>query len=89
MRKLDYALLSAESMADPKKRALMLAQAAIEESRTLALIAQVLQEAEFAATSVTDPLEREQTVAAVNKAMERVGYNTRRKMFQLHRNTQA
>lgn len=89
MRKLDYALLSAESTTDPKKRALMLAQAAIEEARTLDLIAQVLHEAEFAASAITDPFERERTVAAVNKAMERIGYNNRRKMFQLNRNTHA
>lgn len=83
MRKLNYALLSAQSITDPQKRALMLARAALEEAQTLHLLAQVLAEAEEAAFSIEDPDVREKALLAVEKTMQRVGYDREHHIFMI------
>ncbi len=86
MRKLNYALLSAQSIADPQKRALVLTRAALEEVQTLQLLAQVLAEAEAAAADIEDPEVREKALLAVEKTIQRVGYDRDHQIFMVPQN---
>lgn len=83
MQILNYTLQSAQNIADPKQRAQMLLNAAIEQARTVQLIAQILDAAEQAAMSVENPSDRTVLLRSVEKVMERMGYNAETGTFQI------
>lgn len=83
MRKLRFTLASAADIRDPKKRATMLAAAALEEVETILLLGRALHEAEQAALLVDDPEQRQQVLEGVYRVMERAGYDSKHKAFLL------
>ncbi len=83
MQKLNYTLHSASSIPDPKKRTQLLLGAAIEQMRTVQLLAQILEAAEDAAMSVDDPAERESLVQSVEKVMQKMGYDAEASAFKV------
>lgn len=88
MRKLRFTLQGAQEVADPKKRATMLATAALDEVETVLLLGRVLHEAEQAALQIEDDAQREQVLAMVQRVMERAGYDSKHKAFLLKKAAQ-
>jgi rubrerythrin len=81
MRKLKYTFMSAADVKDPRKRAQMLATAALEEVETVLLVAKALHLAEKAAREVEDPALQERTLEKLQLAMERSGYDIETRTF--------
>lgn len=89
MRKLRFTLASSQEVHDPKKRANMLAAAALEEVETILLIGRALHEAEQAALLIEDDGQRQQVLDNVYRVMERAGYDSKHKAFLLKKAAQA
>jgi len=85
MRKLRFTLATAQTVHDPKKRATMLAAAALEDVESILLLGRALHEAEQAALLIEDPEERQQMLESVHRVMERAGYDSKHKAFLLKR----
>ena len=75
MRKINYTLMTAKDIDDPRVRANMLVRAALEEAQVLPLLAQVLDTALQAAIEIDDEMERRKILAKVEKAIQRLGYD--------------
>lgn len=84
MRELEYALLSAQNMTDPKQRSLMLISTIVKQARVIELMARVLREAEAASNEIEDPTAREKALLALSKAKGKVGYDPERRIFHIH-----
>lgn len=81
MRKLKYTLLSAADVRDPRKRAQMLATAALEEVETVLLVAKALHLAERSVAEIEDPAQQQRTREKLEHAMERAGYDIETRTF--------
>lgn len=83
MRKLKYTLMSAADISDPRKRASVLAAAALEELETVLLVAKALHMAEKAAQEVEDEEMRERSIDKVYRVMSRSGYDIDKRAFDV------